>query len=306
MSKMNCKICDKKCDVADTDVLDFEYESPGRYTYYRCANCGLFNISPIPDEDILNLAYPVTYHAYQSQPTRLARKLKSRYWRDKASRIKSFLNEDSRVLDIGCANGDFLLELKKMGVRNLKGIDFGLETVNRAQTAGIDAVQGDFDTYDFKGELFDIIVMTNFIEHVYDPVKTIKKCRSILTRGGVIAGETPNTESWDYNLGRRFWGGYHTPRHLFIFNEPSLRELACQTGFIFEGIHNMVQPAHWALTVQNALQGSHWRMKLKNGRSWLFTPLILLFAPVNIVQAKISRTSLIEFIYKKGPDDENR
>lgn len=306
MNELNCKICDcPKCDAADTDVLDFEYESPGRYTYYRCRNCGLFNIDPVPDEVTLSLAYPVTYHAYQPQATRLARLLKKRYWQAKAKRVKQYTREDSRVLDIGCSSGDFVVELKQLGVKHVSGIDFSAEAVRHARQAGVDAVQGDFDTHDFNGASFDVIVMTNFIEHVYDPVKTMRKCRSMLKPGGMVIGETPNTDAWDYKLGRRFWGGYHTPRHLYIFNEPSLRELARQTGFLFEGMNTMVQPAHWVLTVQNALQGSRWRMKLKNGRTWLFTPLIMLFAPVNIVQAKISRTSLVEFFYRKGTDNEN-
>ena len=47
-------------------VKDFEYGSPGHYDYLKCTQCGLLNITPLPDRDILALVYSDTSHTYHS------------------------------------------------------------------------------------------------------------------------------------------------------------------------------------------------------------------------------------------------
>ena len=62
-----CKLCNSESlEPSDRDVKDFEYGSPGHYDYLKCTQCGLLNITPLPDSDILALTYPDTYHAYHS------------------------------------------------------------------------------------------------------------------------------------------------------------------------------------------------------------------------------------------------
>ncbi len=300
---MRCVVCDSpKLTTADECVLDFEYASPGSYSYWHCEQCSLLNIDPVPSPETLSLAYPDSYHAYHPHATRLARILKKRYWNAKAARLARLLPPGGSVLDVGCATGDLLVELKALGISDAAGIDFNERVVTLAREKTLDVIQGDFDTYPFEGRTFDLIVMTNFIEHVYDPVASMKRARALLKPGGKVIGETPNWASWDYLVFRRYWGGYHTPRHLYLFDRSSLRALAERTGFTMRSMTSILQPAHWALSVQNRIQASQCRMRIDKGRTRLFTPLLLASAPINMLQMAFADTSLIEFLFQ-GTED---
>ena len=66
---------------------------------------------------------------------------------------------------------------------------------------------------------------------------------------------TDNTGSLDFRLAcRRYWGGYHFPRHWNLFNERSLRLLAAKTGFEVGVVRDdRVSPVNWTYSVRNAL-----------------------------------------------------
>ncbi len=284
---------------ADREVLDFEYGAPGSYTYWRCERCGVLHIDPEPDADTLSLAYPGNYHAYLSQPNALARWMKRRYWRKKALRCARLVGPEARILDAGCANGDLLVELRRIGYDSTVGLDFNEKAVATARAKGFEVYQGEIDDGRFEPASLDMIVMTNFIEHVYRPVETLRTCRELLRPGGIIVGETPNIDSWDYKLFRRNWGGYHTPRHLCLFDTRNLGELSTRAGLRVRSIANLLQPAHWALSIQNRLQETAIRPRIENGRSRLFTPLLFLALPINVLQMLVSRTSLVEFVLER-------
>ncbi len=281
-------------------LLDYEYSAPGSYTYWYCKKCGLLNINPLPTESILSDAYPKSYHAYHGHSNWLARFLKKKYWQKKASKYLLYINRDSEILDLGCGSGDFIIELKNLGFNNIQGLDFNEKVVQKARSRGLSVKKGELDKNSFKKESFDLIVMTNYIEHVFDPLETMNICFSFLKPGGILAGETPNTESWDFNIFKKYWGGYHTPRHLYIFSLITLKKLADLAGLEEIKISNILQPAHWALSVQNLLQDSKFKRRLIRGRSFYFTLLLLLFLPVNIIQYYFSNTSLVEFIFRKN------
>jgi len=298
----SCALCSsEKLELADTNVYDFEYSSSGPYTYFRCRQCGLININPVPTEEQLLAAYPTTYHAYHPQATLVARYMKNKYWRGKARRYSRYADKNTPILDVGCAAGDLLVELKMLGYKSLKGLDFNKEAVKKARSRGLDVEFGTIEDSESSNrrQHFQMIVMDNFIEHVYHPLNTLKISHSLLASGGVVVGETPNMDSWDYSLFRRYWGGYHTPRHLYLFNKNSLYALAERTGFHVKGIRSILQPAHWALSTQNMIQDTGLGSELRNGRAFYFTPLLLLFLPINLIQMAVSMTSLVEFIFQK-------
>jgi len=65
---------------------------------------------------------------------------------------------------------------------------------------------------------------------------------------------TDNTDSLDFGLFKRgYWGGYHFPRHLNLFNKSSLTKLALKTGLLVEGLTTIVSPVNWVYSIHNAL-----------------------------------------------------
>jgi len=101
------------------------------------------------------------------------------------------------VLDIGCGRGEFLEMMREMDVP-ARGIDLSEESVATCRAKGLDA--GIADLYDYLAGLpeasFDGIFCAQVVEHLPPErlPEMVKLAASRLTRGGVIAIETPNPE----------------------------------------------------------------------------------------------------------------
>jgi len=284
----------------DEGVLDFEYGAPGEYTYSPCSRCGVLAISPVPDDAILAEAYPADYHAYKPHSSAFAATLKKRYWRGLAQSIVARVGTSARILDVGCARGDLLSALREAGVRDVVGVEYSKGAARLVRERGFEVVEGELE--DVAEELgpFDAITMINMIEHVYSPTETMIRAAKLLADGGVVIGETPNHDAWDKRWFGRFWGGYHTPRHITIFHEPSLGMLAERSGLRLLECGNIIQPAHWALSVQNLMRAKEVGPRVEHGRSCLFPWLLLAAAPLNVLQALVAKTSSVAFVMDKG------
>lgn len=137
----------------------------------------------------------------------------------------------SRLLDVGCGSGQFLVFARHLG-----WTPFGTEpdpnaaAVARAQ--GCEVVAGDLRelgaTYE---QHFDVVTLSHVIEHVYDPVDTLRHCFRVLKPGGQIWLETPNIQSMGYEIYGPYWRGLESPRHLVLFNRTALCSCLERAGF---------------------------------------------------------------------------
>lgn len=90
------------------------------------------------------------------------------------------------------------------------------------------------------------------IEHVFQPVACVEKIHVALKPGGRVLFETPSTTCLDYSLfRRRYWGGYHFPRHLNLFEPGNFTRLLERRGFVIESLKHKVQPVHWIWTLHH-------------------------------------------------------
>ena len=71
-----------------------------------------------------------------------------------------------------------------------------------------------------------IITMNHTIEHLVDPEKVIKKLKNKVRTDGIIDGQTPVTDSFEKKLFKKYWSGFHSPRHTVIFSKDGLKNLS--------------------------------------------------------------------------------
>ncbi len=95
-----------------------------------------------------------------------------------------------KVLDIGCGNGDYAFNLKKMGF-DVLAADMDIE---RFQYKGqIDFKECDVtEKLPFGDNTFDFIVFSEVVEHLKNPYDVFKELNRILKSGGKIVLSTPN------------------------------------------------------------------------------------------------------------------
>jgi methionine biosynthesis protein MetW len=91
--------------------------------------------------------------------------------------IQSWIDSGSRVLDLGCGDGDFLVYLKK----NLNVQDCGLEIdpshINNCLKAGVNVIEQDLDNglSNFETNSFDTVLLTLTLQAVQKPDELVEE-----------------------------------------------------------------------------------------------------------------------------------
>ena len=75
--------------------------------------------------------------------------------------VAEMVERGSKVLDVGCGDGDLLLLLESRGIDG-RGIELSREGVNRCVAKGLAVVQGDADTdlINYPDDAFDYVILS--------------------------------------------------------------------------------------------------------------------------------------------------
>ncbi len=90
--------------------------------------------------------------------------------------------------------------------------------------------QGELSAANYPENFFDAITMIELIEHLSDPLSTLKETFRILKPGGVLVIQTANAGSFKAKLTRNNWE-YFQPGHLFYFTPQTLTKMLEKNGF---------------------------------------------------------------------------
>ncbi len=237
---------------------DLLHGLPGAWSVVECNSCHLVYTAPqCNKEDILKY-YPKNYTPYNLgvglHEGRVGGFLKqivmSPYWiryGNPGWSIAPF--GQGRLLDIGCGSGMFL---KKMSAQGWKcsGIDISSLAVDQSRKNIPSASLFQSALADFSTEQrFDMIVMSQVLEHLPDPVESLQKCFNLLLPGGKIFIGIPNIGSFEAKVFGKNWMGLEIPRHMVHFSEVVIRQQLAMCGFDIVNI----RPAMFASSLSESL-----------------------------------------------------
>lgn len=306
-----CKYCQAlQFDIITDGMRDWEYGVDGKYSWYQCCSCEGVQLQPFPGLDDLKRAYDIDYHGYATGEKRgllfsLLYGAKERLFRRQMSRL---VTPASNVLDVGCGAGEFLLNMRALGVVALEGIDFSQDMVTALEHQGIAGFCGTFPEFAGESDRYDLVAMNNYLEHTLEPRQELEKAFDLLNRGAHLVGEVPGFDSLERRIFGRYWGGNHVPRHTYQFNADFLARLLTDAGFVDVKIRHQLNTSHWALSVQNFLQRKVGNLRenpvIKHGRSAYYVPLLLLFIPINIACVLLKKSGCVKFSARKPGGDQ--
>jgi len=205
---------------------------------------GYMEISPKPSEETLQAYYNDQYFTYGTysanyDEVELHNKFISSY---EIEHITQFKN--GRLLDIGCGEGFPLSYFFKKGW-SVKGIDFSLDGIKsqNPELASKVTIGNVFSILDemieANKEKFDVIICSNVLEHVVDPLLFLEKFKRLLAPKGVCRIQVPNDFSFLQKFivkkdlaHENFW--VSPPAHLSYFNKKSLCETLENYGYVIE------------------------------------------------------------------------
>jgi 2-polyprenyl-3-methyl-5-hydroxy-6-metoxy-1,4-benzoquinol methylase len=268
-SVTRCPICDSAGGELEIGGLtDTVFSAPGTWQYLRCPSCRSAYLSPRPTKDSIYLAYEnYCTHIASEQPIptsplrwlkrAVANGYRNRWFnthlrpsssfgsalgvllphaaqqlRAEARGLELIDRGNRRVLDVGCGSGGFLALAKQMGW-NCFGVEVDAVAADVARRQGVTVLSKEVGQLDGQyADFFDAVTLSHVIEHVFNPVATLRECLRVVRPGGYIWIETPNIDSIGYERYRHFWRGLDTPRHLVLFNHASLRVCIQAAGFV--------------------------------------------------------------------------
>ena len=185
----------------------------------------------MPQPDDLSPYYPVFYRRYR-WVVRVALKLIYRW------RMRSLTRAVGRVgvaLDLGCGDGWMLRSLRRYGWRVI-GIE---RTYQSAAVAGTEhqlpMLVGNLQAIRPQ-PCIDLLIMFHVLEHLPDPLTTLRQCAQRLKAGGVILVAVPNLRSWQARWFGKYWFHLDVPRHLYHFSPDSLVRILEVAGFDVESL----------------------------------------------------------------------
>ncbi|MBC7879020.1 MAG: class I SAM-dependent methyltransferase [Anaerolineales bacterium] len=297
MIEVACPACglDKFIEVGAG--LDFEYHtSDETFHMVRCQNCQVIYLNPRPHSSELDIIYPANYIPYHFETklgwiTRIARQL---FLRGRVFLTSKLVQDHARILDVGCGNGDLLLLLRQFGSSTweLAGLDISDRAVERLRVHQIPLHQGRFEDLAPQIGQWDLIWMKDVIEHLDNPRLLLATAINALKPGGYLIMETPNSLGWDAQLfARRYWGGWHFPRHWTVYDSKNIHAHLDKLGYHNIKITPTLSPNFWAQSYHHSLSEIS---SLKWVANWFsaknFIPM-LIFSLVDFIQIQLTRQS---------------
>ena len=300
-----CCCCSFDNSVKICQGIDFEYKSCSNdFYYHECKNCGHIFLKNVPISKELSTIYPQNYENYsKDRKINLAYIVKSKLDLLSLKKTKKYINEIDSIIDIGCADGNTLDIFKEVypNISNLEGVEINQVAARGAIEKGYKVIIGSADELDFEENKYDLITMQQVIEHVYKPKILIEKISSALKKGGLLIIETPTNECLDLKLfKKRYWGGYHIPRHFNIFSKRGIKNIAQQFDLILISEEYKPQPGHWIWTIHHLLMENKFP-KLVVSFFYMTNPLLLgIFTIIELIQSIFTkRMSNMRLILKK-------
>ncbi len=300
-----CCVCGSKKHRLLTTGQDYEYGSCcNRFRVVACRRCAHVYLNPKPKLEEFAVIYPDNYYAYDflnDQKFALARTGKRLIEKGHIKLYRDLIGKTGKILDIGCGDGRLLSLLKGAGSAwELQGLDFNERGNRIAESKGLKVHYGKFEELPFAGGSFDLVIMNEVLEHLYNPCESLAKAKEILKPGGYLVIETPCLGSWDYRLFKNSsWGGYHLPRHLNLFSRKSIRRVLEKAGFEMVKVSSLFSPPFWILSLHHLAYDRGWNKTVVKSLNF-YNPLWLaIFTFVDLIQMRFGPTSTMRVIARK-------
>lgn len=234
---LNCKFPVQ----VDSDVLfDTRFGIAAPYWSARCKNCGLEQTIPLPTSEELKILYETYYNFGGEEGETASRYVHFRklfqnswlwdFWLTIDGDISFHaLRGKGRLLDVGCNEGRGLIHYQGSGYA-VEGLELNKKAVDVARKKGF-VVYSDLIEQFEPAKKYDVVVLSNVLEHSLNPAKMLAHVARILNPGGQVWISCPNSQSWLRSVFGRFWINWHVPFHISHFSPQTLAGVLHQSGF---------------------------------------------------------------------------
>ena len=233
------------CPLCGACGIRHLHERPFQNVVWRlahCRSCGLRFTDPTPTDEQLRSFYSGDFHA----PLRIpgaAEAMFSERFRRYVDWIVEFV-PGGRALDVGCATGFLPWMLRQKGF-DVEGIELHPDSARwGAEHYGIPIACGTLESVAPQAGSYDLIVLTEIVEHTRQPLEFLRAVRPLLKAGGYALVTFPDITAaksryyrWISKLTGRedFWITCHMPFHTWEFTPRTAAATFSKAGFSIAG-----------------------------------------------------------------------
>jgi SAM-dependent methyltransferase len=232
-----CYLCGSTETTPFVDAQDDLTGKPGTFRFVTCAVCGLAYQNPRITLDHIGEFYDDQYIAHRKKRswgplTALVEHGMRKLDADKERIVTRYvtLTNESTVLDVGCAVGTFLQRLRERHHCSVAGVDFK-DLSAHPSLRGVEFHRSLFYEAFLAPRRFDLVTMWHFLEHDYDPLRSLKTARTVLKPGGYLAIEVPRLDSATFRWFGDRWPGLQAPQHTVLLDRQHLLRFVSAAGF---------------------------------------------------------------------------
>jgi N-acylneuraminate cytidylyltransferase/CMP-N,N'-diacetyllegionaminic acid synthase len=198
----------------------------------RCTACDLVYVSPTFDEAHYKTMYRsaeyqeiirdlgISSHEYRVQ----------RFGRERVEVMAQHLHVGRpRMLDVGCSTG-FVVEAARERGWDAVGLDLNPSAVEYGQGRGLDLRNVALEDAGLEPASFDAICLFDVLEHLIDPVRTLRASVRLLRHGGILFLYVPNYDSASRLLMGKDAHFIWPTHHLNYYTPSTIRDLLRREG----------------------------------------------------------------------------
>lgn len=226
----------------------------------RCVNCGLWRSCPRYSTAQLDEYYRAKHYSPEREAAgayEAWRKLNAGVWEHNAHQILKDAHARGldkehplRVLDVGAGHGFFIDECRKLNISA-----YGIETSRDAVRYATEKLKVDVRNMPLEelppSETYDVITLWGVLEHVPNPLATMRCVHEHLNDRGVTWVMTPNTNALERFIKGANYFNFLNKTHLTHFHRATLKALLEKAGF--QNVHRHVHFGGGARTGPAAL-----------------------------------------------------
>lgn len=253
----NCRLCESAGPHETIAIREMMFGTREYFEYFCCGYCGTLQILDAPEGEDLMRHYPSDYYSHNGSSLphivqwvisqqdryklrrggRLVGSLMTRPLPEGLSRVllggdvirmvaALDIDRDARILDVGCGSGALLDRLASVGFTSMFGADPFIAADGKT-ARGVPLMKRYLS--DITGE-FDLIMFNHSLEHIPDPVETLKIASERLAPGGICLARVPTTSSEAWSIYGSDWVQADAPRHMVIPSREGMALAAEKAG----------------------------------------------------------------------------
>jgi SAM-dependent methyltransferase len=223
------------CGVDDATVV-FRAGEAQISQVVRCNRCGLMYASPRGKEpDHIQVAkYDPQFTRFQNGKA-ISRLMKEKIQVRDYDRTREHLNRlyprRGKLVEVGSGLG-YLLDRFRQDGWDVLGVEPDPQACRYArEEVKIEAINDILENSDLAPESIDVILLNHVIEHLDNPLETLRAVNRLLKTGGHFVIETPRYDTLMFHLLGRRERSVACNGHIYFFTTDSLRKLYEAAGF---------------------------------------------------------------------------